>query len=274
MPTRLGIVAGGGVLPGFIARTCRDQGREVFIIALEQQADPDVVSPWPHAWVRMGAPGTAIGHLREAGVQEIVLAGPVRRPSLAELRPDGRALRFLARGALARGDDGLLSTVVRVLEEEEGFRIVSVQDIIGGILAHAGTFGRLVPSEADLADIERGRVVLAALGAVDVGQAVVVQAGVVLGIEAIEGTDSLIVRSGTLRLEAKAPVLVKLAKVSQDRRIDLPTIGTTTVEHCHQSGFAGIAVEAGGCIVVDREATAARADAAGLFIVGVSPLGR
>ena len=271
MPTRLGILAGGGLLPGHIARRCREQGREVFIIAFEQQADPAVVAPWPHAWVRLGAAGAAIDRLREAGVEEIVMAGPVRRPSLAELRPDGRALRFLARGALKGGDDGLLSAIVRTLEEDEGFRIVSVQDVAGGLLPGEGALGAHKPDADSLDDIARGVRVLHALGGVDVGQAVVVQAGVVLGVEAIEGTDALIRRCGELRRDAKGPVLVKLAKSGQEDRVDLPTIGPATVEACRAAGFAGIAVEAGRSLVVERDAVVAMADAAGLFLVGLRP---
>jgi DUF1009 family protein len=271
MPTRLGILAGGGLLPGHIARQCHEQGREVFIIAFEQQADPDVVGPWPHAWVRLGAAGTAIDRLREAGVEDIVMAGPVRRPSLAELRPDGRALRFLARGALKGGDDGLLSAIVRTLEEDEGFRIVSVQDVAGGLMPGDGPLGALAPGAEDDVDIRRGIAVLEALGSVDVGQAVVVQAGVVLGVEAIEGTDALIRRCGGLRREAKGPVLVKLAKAGQENRVDLPTIGPATVAACREAGFAGIAVEAGRSLVVERETVVALADAAGLFVVGLRP---
>jgi UDP-2,3-diacylglucosamine hydrolase len=269
MPTRLGIVAGGGLLPGHIAHRCREQGREVFIVALEQQADPAVVEPWPHVWVRLGAAGTAIRHLREAGVEEVVMAGPVRRPSLSELRPDGRALRFLARGALSGGDDGLLSAVVRTLEEDEGFRIVSVQDVAGGLLARHGKLGAHEPGEDDQADIARGVKVLSALGAVDVGQAVVVQAGVVLGVEAIEGTDALIRRCGDLRRQGKGPVLIKLAKDGQEQRVDLPTIGPETVAGCRDAGFSGIAVEAGRSLIVDRDAAIAAADAAGMFLVGL-----
>jgi len=268
-PGTLGIVAGGGALPGYIAARCREQGRDVFILALEQHADPAVIEPWPHAWVRLGAAATAISKFRDMGVREIVMAGPVRRPSLAELRPDGRMLRFLARGALSAGDDGLLSAVIRTLEQEEGFRVISVHEAAGGLLAREGVMGAHQPSEEDRADIARGMAVIEALARADVGQAAVVQAGLVLGIEAIEGTDALIRRCAELRRDAKPPVLVKAPKTGQDRRVDLPTIGEGTVAACVAAGFAGIAVEAGGCLVVDRDATVAAADRAGLFLLGL-----
>jgi len=98
MASKLGILAGGGPLPGYLIESCRTTGRDVFVIAFEGQADPDVVEAAPHAWVRLGAAGTALDHLRQEGVEEIVMAGPVRRPTLRELRPDRRAARFRCRG--------------------------------------------------------------------------------------------------------------------------------------------------------------------------------
>jgi DUF1009 family protein len=102
---------------------------------------------------------------------------------------------------------------------------------------------------------------------VDVGQAVVVQQGLVLGVEAIEGTDALIARAGEQRREGQGGVLVKLPKLGQDMRLDPPVIGVTTVENAAAAGLRGICIAAGGTAISDRDATLARAAALGLFIV-------
>jgi len=129
-----------------------------------------------------------------------------------------------------------------------------------------------MPDDAANADIARGLAVVRALGALDIGQAVVVEAGVVLGVEAIEGTDALIERAGRLKREGpRRGVLVKAKKPGQERRIDLPTIGVDTVERVATAGFAGIALEAGSALIVDRDEVARKADAAGVFVVGVAP---
>jgi DUF1009 family protein len=111
------------------------------------------------------------------------------------------------------------------------------------------------------------------LGVLDIGQAVVVQQGLVLGVEAIEGTDALIQRVGPLRRDGPGGVLVKVAKPQQDRRIDLPTIGPATIAQAAAAGLRGIAIEAGGAIILDKAATAAAADEAGLFLLGLDPRG-
>ena len=269
-PPKLGILAGGGDLPARLVETCRAAGRPVFVIALEGQADPGLAaSGAPLAWVRLGAAGAILDRLRAEGVAEIVMAGRVRRPSLSELRPDWFAARFFARiGARALGDDGLLRAVVATLEEE-GFRVLGVQDVLADLLTPAGPLGRHAPDPQAEADIALGVQAARALGALDVGQAVVVQQGLVLGLEAIEGTDALVERCAALRREGPGPVLVKMRKPQQDLRLDLPAIGPVTVERAAAAGFRGIAAEAGGTLLLGRKAAVAAADAAGLFLLGV-----
>ncbi len=269
MLPKLGIIAGGTTLPGLLARSAIEGGRDVFIIALKGQAEPNVVETFDHAWVRMGAAGKALEHLRRKGVEEIVLAGPVTRPTLGELVPDRRAARFLATGAFSRGDDGLLSAIVQLLEKEEGFRVVGIPDILDDIDAPPGVLGERAPDSREEEDIRRGMAVLEALDLVDVGQAVVVQNGVVLGIEAVEGTDALISRAGELARPGAGPVLVKFSKAGQELRADQPVTGPGTVESCVKAGFSGIAVEAGNSLIVDLADTIAAANRHKLFFTSL-----
>jgi UDP-2,3-diacylglucosamine hydrolase len=269
MAASIGILAGAGELPLRVIEAARALSRPVFVLAFEGMADPAIVAGLPHAWVRLGAAGEAMRILREAGVAELVFAGAVRRPTLASLRPDWRAAKFFARvGVKALGDDGLLRAVISELEEE-GFRVVSVESLLGDTLAPEGALGAIEPDEAARADIAHGVAAAQALGALDIGQAVVVQQGIILGVEAIEGTDALIERCGAWRREGRGGVLVKTAKPGQERRADLPTIGPHTVTAAAAAGLVGIAVEARSTLLLDRAAIIAAADAAGLFVVGI-----
>jgi hypothetical protein len=140
------------------------------------------------------------------------------------------------------------------------------------LLAPEGMIGSIYPDKRAQADIETGAKIARAVGALDIGQAVIVQNGQILGIEAIEGTDALIARCAPLKLEPHGGVLVKVKKPQQEKRVDLPTIGIHTVEHIAECGFAGIAIEAGASLIVSRREVARRADALGVFIVGFSIL--
>ena len=269
MAGRLGIVAGSGELPRRLVECCRAEGREVFVLALEGAAEPETVRDVPHAWCRLGAAATGLALLRENRVAELVLAGAIRRPSLTALRPDWRAAKLFARiGYRAWGDDGLLSAVVEELERE-GFRVIGADQLLGGALVPEGPLGQLRPDRRAESDIARGLCVARALGALDVGQAVVVQQGLVLGVEAIEGTDELLRRCAALRREGPGGVLVKVEKPGQEPRADRPTIGLRTVQLAAETGLRGIAVGANATIVLDRDEVIGAADDAGLFLVGV-----
>ncbi|WP_404378867.1 LpxI family protein [Caenispirillum salinarum] len=272
MPRKLGIIAGRGTLPARLARACRDTGRPVFVLALKDNCDAAALgSDVEQAWIRMGEAGTGIRLLQEAGVSDLVMAGGVDRPTLAGLRPDWRTARFFARlGFKALGDDSLLSALTKELEGE-GFTIVGADDILPDLRPEAGVLGRVAPDEQARADIARAVAVIRALGALDVGQGAVVQQGIVLGVEAVEGTDALLARCKSLGRSGPGGVLVKLCKPGQETRADLPTIGPDTISNAAAAGLRGVAVHAGLSLMLDREATVAAADRAGLFVVAIDP---
>jgi len=271
LPDKLGILAGGGTLPRRLIESCQAIGRDIYVLGFEDQTDPAILSDVPHDWTRVGAADKTITLLRAAGVKNLVMVGRVRRPSLAELQLDWRAARLMAKvGLRALGDDGLLKAVKLELEAE-GFRLLGIDEVLEGLIATPGTYGKLLPDARAEADIEHGFRVVATLGALDIGQAAIVQHGLVLGVEAIDGTEALIRRCGALKREGAGGVLVKAAKPKQERRIDLPAIGVGTIEQAAEAGLRGIAVEAGNTLVIDREAVIEAADRLGLFVVGRRP---
>ncbi len=267
---KLGIIAGGGIAPRRVIESCRAQKRDFFVVCLEGQADKDVAHDAPHIWLPLGA----FGKLRDLTISEklgeLVMIGHVRRPSLIELKPDWLAMKALAKVSFnALGDDGLLRAVGHVMEQEFGVRVIGAHEVLGGILMREGTLGAVTPDSEAQRDIARGVAVARALGLVDVGQSVIIQQELVLGVEAIEGTDALITRCAGLRREGAGGVLVKLAKPQQDDRFDLPTIGGTTVKNAAESGLRGIALEAGRSLLIDRDQVRELADEAGIFVVGI-----
>jgi DUF1009 family protein len=177
--------------------------------------------------------------------------------------------------AFRGGDDHLLSGIGEILERD-GFRMVGIRDVAPDLLMPQGCLTRISPDEDAVADIARGREVLAALSPFDIGQAAIVIDGHVVAVEDIEGTDGLLARVARLREQnrirtaAGRGVLVKVPKQGQDLRFDLPTIGPRTVEGAADAGLAGIAVAAGNTVLAEVQAMIEAADAAALFVTGVS----
>lgn len=271
----LGIIAGSGELPRVLIQACQEMNRPYFVLALHEMTDEAtaVMAGTQHAWIRFGSIGKAFDLLRKHQVGELVMAGRVTRPKISSLRPDLKGAQLLARisGHLLSGDNALLSTIVTFLEEE-GFRVTGADEVVRDLLAPEGMIGSIYPDKRAQADIEVGARVARAIGALDIGQAVIIQNGQVLGVEAVEGTDALIMRCTPLKTEEKGGVLIKVKKPQQEKRVDLPTIGIATVERIAEHGFAGIAIEAGASLILNRREVARRADQLGVFLIGFSIL--
>jgi DUF1009 family protein len=224
----------------------------------------------------VGELGRTTKLLRAEKCKDLVFIGTLVRPALSEIRLDWGTLRVIGRiwSAFRGGDDHLLSGVGRIFEQE-GFRLLGLKDVAPDLLMPEGCATRRLPGQDAVADIARGRDVLGALGAFDIGQAVVVIDGHVVGVEGIEGTDELLRRIAELRADGRIRtgrgrgVLVKAPKSGQDLRYDLPTIGPQTIKRAAAAGLSGVAVIAGNTVVADPQAVIEIADRAGLFVIGL-----
>lgn len=270
---KIGLIAGGGDLPARLVDAAKASGRAVFVIALDGHCDTPETIGAPYETIRIGAAGKILSRLKAEGCVDVVLAGKVKRPSFASIRPDLRAAKLLAKiGLKSLGDDGLLRIIGQELERD-GFRLVGAHEIMADLVAPEGTLGAVEPSDQALSDARRGQEIAKVLGSVDVGQGCIVQQGLVLAVEAIEGTDEMIRRSAGYARPGVGGVLVKTSKPQQDRRLDLPAIGVTTIEQAHAAGLSGIAVQAGGTMIIDRKNVIAKADELGIFLIGLPDSG-
>jgi UDP-2,3-diacylglucosamine hydrolase len=272
---KLGLIAGGGALPVEIASHCERAGRPYFVVRLKGSAGPELAR-FPGADVGIAELGKCFKALRRAGCKAVCFAGQVMRPDFRSITPDLRGLVALP-GVLAaarKGDDALLRALLGEFEKE-GFVVQGAHEVMGDLTLPAGPLGRHQPREEHAADIARALEIAREIGRLDIGQGAVVCDGLVLAVEAQEGTDAMLRRVGELPAAIRgapgAPrgVLAKAPKPIQDTKVDLPTIGLGTVQRAARAGLAGIAGETGRLIVLDREAVIALADELGLFIVGV-----
>ena len=211
MQPKLGILAGGGPLPKYLTDHCRQIGRECYVLQLLKNANAQNINDVPGNWVRIGAAGKIIKQLRKQNVKEVVMVGHVRRPSIINVFPDWGGIKFLIKvgmGALG-GDNTLLSAVAKELERE-GFKVVGIDEILLGLLATSGPFGKFSPSDFDRDYIQHGIEHAQTIGRKDKGQAVVIQKNDLIGTEDKNGTDHLIIHSNRASLEIAKPILIKI----------------------------------------------------------------
>jgi UDP-2,3-diacylglucosamine hydrolase len=264
---KLGLIAGGGDLPRRLAEHIRASGRGVFVLALKGFAQPGLAADFDGAEAAMGQLGKGLKLLKDAGCEEIAFAGTVKRPDFSALQVDMRGAALLPELLVAatKGDDAILRTVLGAFEKE-GFKVVGADDVLASLLAPGGSIGGRAPSDADWADIRAAAREAASIGLQDIGQGAVARSGRIIDSEKQDGTDAMLRRVAALG--GRGGVLVKRPKPQQERRIDLPTIGAATVKGAAEAGLAGIAVEAGGALIVDRAEVAALAERLGVFVYG------
>jgi hypothetical protein len=257
----VGIVAGSGVLPFSVAELFQARGIKPVVFAIRGFCDRAQVERFPHHWIALGQIGRLTQLMRTEGCKDVVFIGGLVRPALSEIRLDFGTLRAIPAiaAALRGGDDHLLSGISRIFERH-GIRVVGIQDVAPELLMPEGAITRRSPDATEKADIAKGRDLMSALSPFDVGQAVVVIDGHVVAIEDIEGTDGLLVRIARLRSEGRIR-----AKPGRGVLVKMPK----TIDGVIAAGLAGIGIVAGRTLIAEAEVMAAKADQAGVFVIGL-----
>lgn len=275
---RLAIIAGGGLLPRYVADAARARGENPYILALSKESDENW-SGFDHEVISIGNYAGIGAAFRAKGIGRTVLSGFVRRrPEWRDIHAPWKmllAVPTIVRTLMKGGDDTVLKMVIRLIESE-GVRVVGAHEIVPDLLGTEGALGTVKPDAAAEGDIAAAAAAALALGRLDVGQGAVAVGGRVVALEGAEGTDGMLERVVQLRAEGRISqrrkgVLVKLCKPGQDLRADLPSIGLETLRRARAAGLAGIAIEAGRSLVLERAAMVAEADAHGLFVTGIVP---
>lgn len=269
------VLAGGGPLPALLVAAARSRGWPVHVVTFEGQPQPTGLElvhgpvhhePYvtTHKSFALGQVGHILAHLKACKATHVAMVGHLNKPSVLALKPDAMGLKLLAR-AVVRHDDALLRSVTDFLQDE-GFEMVGVSDLAPGILAPEGLLTLAKPTGEEEDDIALARSTLAVLGDLDIGQAVVVHKGTIVGVEAVEGTDDLIARCAALRGDAVGGILVKRAKMMQTDLADLPCVGATTVAVLAEHGYRGLCIQAGKTLVMNQDDMVKAANGHNLFI--------
>jgi DUF1009 family protein len=267
---KLGIIAAKGDLSSNLIAYAKEKF-ELFIVAIKGETDPSIIENLESIWINIGEIGKAIDAMKAAKVDKIVFVGSLQKPDIFSLKVDMMGAKLLAKITKDKlfGDNSLLSSLTEFLENE-GLKVVGVHEILKNLVVEAGNFTNITPNKNEDNDIELAMKLLKELGKFDVGQGAIIENGVVLGVEALEGTDNLIKRCAELKLsKAQAGILVKLSKPGQELRMDLPTIGITTIKNMHKAGFKGIVIEAKKTIFLDQEEVVKYTNKHGMFLKAI-----
>ncbi len=259
---KLGIIAGGGGLPIAIAKENQIEAA----VLIDGFADPEHYGLVPYVVLGIHQSDEAISYLRKQEITHIVFAGNVDKPDLSAL-PKSTSLVMSILNIFNKGDDALLKAVKSHFEKE-GFIVLSPVELMKDITVENGfMIGQI--DEEFRKDAKLGMITCRKLGELDIGQSCVISGGVVLGVEAVEGTDQLIQRCGSYKKYGKHKILVKTIKPTQDKKMDIPSIGPTTIDMLAKNGYTGISVEANKVIVFSKYETILAAQKEGLIFTAI-----
>lgn len=267
---RLGIIAGSGALFPMVWEQALSQKLQPVVVGFNDSAHQ--FNGFPYLQTTLGKIGEILNFFKSHEIKHLIFAGRIARPSFTSLSFDSTGLRWMQRLGTRTfgGDDTLLKGITELLENE-GFQIISPREFLPNLVLKAGVYTSTQPSDLDEKDIARGQAVLNAIADADVGQACIVQEGIILGIEAIEGTQNLIERSISLKRHPQGGVLVKIAKKNQSTLVDLPTIGTKTIEAMHKCGLNGLAISAETTQVLNFNQVIQLCDEHNIFLKVINP---
>jgi DUF1009 family protein len=270
---KLGLIAGSWELPAMLVEYCKSIETEVFCVLMKPFAN---VANYPGVnfiEVDIGCVGEAINFFKKHDVSDLVFAGSVKKPAFNFLKVDLGGLSLI-KGILKNkllGDNMVLETVSDFFRKH-GFQILEVDSILNNLKLNVGFNGKIKCSRNYFEDIAIGQNILKGLSDFDVGQTVVVQQKNILGIECVEGTANLIERVRDLKYNSGSkPVLIKIKKIGQTRKMDLPAIGPDTIDQLCRSGFAGIAIDYRNCLVILKDKVIEKANDSELFLFGLDP---
>lgn len=272
---KIGIIAGGGALPDAMVEHCANKGIPFQVITFKGQPQPQKIEDYEiHVTeLALGQVGKVMETFKEKLVTHVVMVGHLEKPSLFDLRFDMLGLKLM-NSVRRKHDDELLNTVCTFLEKE-GFEVLGAHELAPQLLMPKGILGKHKPTSAHKEDISIGLEALKQLGCLDIGQAVIVKDGVVIGVEAVEGTMGLIERCATLRgAKNKGGILIKAAKKEQNLKVDMPTVGDQTIEKLAEFKYEGLAVVAEKALLVEKDQAVKAANKTSLFLCGVDENGQ
>ncbi|MEP6592326.1 MAG: UDP-2,3-diacylglucosamine diphosphatase LpxI [Acidobacteriota bacterium] len=270
--SRIGVIAGNGRFPFLALQGARGLGHDVTVVAIREEAFADLEAAAREAradfhWVSLGQLGKCIKILKAAGISEALMAGQVKHAKIfSGIVPDLTLLSVLTR-LRSRNTDALIAAVADVLRGE-GIELLDSTTFLQPLLAGEGPLTRRQPDEPEREDFAFGYRMADAVAALDIGQTIAVKDKAVVAVEAMEGTDAVIGRAG--HLAGPGVRVVKVAKPGQDMRFDVPVVGVATIEAMQAAGATALSIDAGRTLVLDGDRVFARANDAGLAIIGRS----
>ena len=264
--SKIGIISGGGKLPILIGNNLIKKNYEVIFFVIEDTFNKKIYTHLNTIEIKLNSIKKIFNKLNENNVKKIILAGNIKRPSLKDINFDFETINLAKKIFLSKKGDNDLLISIKKLFQDKGFEHLDWKIYCSELFANEKNLTIIKPSKEASLNLAKALKVFKDYGQLDIGQSLVVQNEIILGLEAAEGTDNLILRCKELKKKGDKGILFKASKYNQSNILDIPTIGKETANLLIKNDYEGIFIEKNNCIIIDKKETINLANSNNLFI--------
>lgn len=267
VPESLIIIAGRHAYPLMLAKAARAAGvKHIVVLGFKGETNREMVALADEVhWVPLGSMQLFLDTLASTGVRHAVMVGQIGMHNVFHLRLDKLA-KELYRSLETRNAHTIYGTVADEIEKL-GIEVLPGNAFMECYTPEAGLLSRRAPTEREQADIELGLKLVKGTSEFEIGQTVAIKDGIIIAVEAWEGTNQTIKRAG--KLGKAGTVIVKVPKDGHDMRFDIPVVGVKTFKVMKKAKVSCLAVEAGKTILLEKEKLIAMADQLDMAFVAI-----
>ncbi|MBD1147670.1 UDP-2,3-diacylglucosamine diphosphatase LpxI [Pelagibacterales bacterium SAG-MED31] len=264
--SKIGIISGGGKLPVLIGRNLLKKNYDVTFFVIKDTFNKKIYSNLKTIEIELNSIKKIFNILEENKINKIILAGNIARPSLKDVNFDFETIKFAKKLLLNKKGDNELLIAITKLFQDKGFQYLDWKDYCPELFSNNNKLTIKIPSTEANLNLSKGLKIFKNYGNLDIGQSLIVQNEIVLGLEAAEGTDKLIIRCHELKKKGDKGILIKASKYNQSNILDIPTIGAQTLQLLINNDYEGVFIEKNNCLIIDKDETISLANSANLFI--------
>ena len=264
--SKIGIISGGGKLPILIGNSLVKKNYEVVYFIIEDSVERKDYLNLKTVEIKLNSIKKIFKQLEENNINKIILAGNIKRPSIKDINFDFETINFAKNLFLSKKGDNELLIAIAELFREKGFEYLDWKNYCPELFTSKTNLTRILPTKEANLNLSKALNVFKNYGNLDIGQSLIVQNEIVLGLEAAEGTDQLIIRCNELKKNGDKGVLIKASKYNQSNILDIPTIGTQTLKLLIDNDYEGVFIEKNHCLIIDQDEVTNLANTNNLFI--------
>ncbi len=249
---KIGLISGDGNLPMYIGKTLAKKNFDITYFLLNSIKDKRIYENEKCININIISIKKIINLLKKNNINKIIFAGSIKRPSLKDFGFDIETIKIAKNLLLEKKGDNNLLISIKTYLENNGFSFFDWTSHCPELFSIENNLTKTTPSNQAHSNLKKAKSIYQNFKKIDVGQSLIIQNQLVLGLEAIEGTDNLIERCSNYKRKGDKGILFKFTKKNQSELIDIPLVGLDTIKNLKKFNYEGLFLEKYKCLIIDK----------------------